>query len=189
MLKEDVGRRKEELEGDLNGALDTVSTAPGPPGLAELTFQQFESLIERLANLHATAHPPPSASATHALERHREVYAEYQKEYQRTRVRLKMAAFSFQGCRSADPHANVHPRRTSARLSSARTCSARCAKRSGLSLSLQLLGRRSLTLIWECSAFKSSNNSSATDQLLSERNHIDNSHRMLDDIMGSAISF
>ncbi|KAL8293482.1 hypothetical protein RQP46_000183 [Phenoliferia psychrophenolica] len=124
VLKEDVGRRKEELEGDLNQALDT-----------------FESLIERLANLHATAHPPPSASATHALERHREVYAEYQKEYQRTKANL----------REAEQRANL--------LGSVRE---------------------------EISAFKSSNHSSATDALLSERNNIDNSHRMLDDIMGTA---
>ncbi|KAM0750164.1 V-snare-domain-containing protein [Meredithblackwellia eburnea MCA 4105] len=124
VLKEDVGRRKEELEGDINAALDT-----------------FEGLIERLANLHATAHPPPSASATHALERHREVYSEYQREYQRTKANL----------REAEARANL--------LGSVRE---------------------------EISAFKSSNHSSATDALLSERNHIDNSHRMLDDIMGTA---
>lgn len=34
------------------------------------------------------------------------------------------------------------------------------------------------------SAFKSSSNSSTTDALLSERNRIDHSHRMTDDVLG-----
>ena len=49
--------------------------------------RQFSAQIDRLANLHATAHPPPSASATHALERHRDVLAEYRRDFQRTQVR------------------------------------------------------------------------------------------------------
>ncbi|KAI5477537.1 hypothetical protein MNV49_006125 [Pseudohyphozyma bogoriensis] len=74
VLREDVGRRKEEIETDLNAALDT-----------------FSAQIERLADLHATGHPPPSASATHALERHREVLLEYQRDHQRTKASLREA--------------------------------------------------------------------------------------------------
>jgi len=47
---------------------------------------QFSAQIDRLANFHATAHPPPSASATHALERHRDVLVEYKRDYARTKV-------------------------------------------------------------------------------------------------------
>lgn len=43
--------------------------------------------------------------------------------------------------------------------------------------------RRKLTLYYFRSAFKSSSNSSATDSLLSERGHIDNSHRMADETL------
>ncbi|BGP23175.1 golgi SNAP receptor complex member 1 [Rhodotorula toruloides] len=74
LLKDDVGRRKEELEEELTGALDT-----------------FSAQIDRLANLHATSHPPPSASATHALERHRDVLAEYRRDFQRTQASLRDA--------------------------------------------------------------------------------------------------
>ncbi|GAA5925100.1 hypothetical protein JCM1841_005786 [Sporobolomyces salmonicolor] len=74
LLKDDIGRRKGEIEEELNGALDT-----------------FAAQIERLANFHATAHPPPSASATHALERHRDVLAEYRRDYQRTQASLREA--------------------------------------------------------------------------------------------------
>lgn len=42
--------------------------------------------IERLASYYVTAHPPPSASALHALERHREVHSEYLRDYKRTKV-------------------------------------------------------------------------------------------------------
>lgn len=52
------------------------------------TVTQFSAQIERLANYHATAHPPPSTSATHALERHRSVLADYQRERIRTQVRI-----------------------------------------------------------------------------------------------------
>ncbi|BGP30475.1 protein transport protein gos1 [Rhodotorula toruloides] len=74
LLKDDVGRRKEELEEELTGALDT-----------------FSAQIDRLANLHATSHPPPFASATHALERHRDVLAEYRRDFQRTQASLRDA--------------------------------------------------------------------------------------------------
>lgn len=47
---------------------------------------QFSFQIDRLSNFHATAHPPPSASATHALERHRDVHSEYKRDYARTKV-------------------------------------------------------------------------------------------------------
>ncbi|GAA5934792.1 Gos1p [Sporobolomyces koalae] len=73
-LREDIGRRKQELEEELDGALAT-----------------FSAQIDRLANLHATSHPPPSTSATHALERHRDVLAEYRRDYQRTQTSLRDA--------------------------------------------------------------------------------------------------
>ncbi|GAA5962820.1 hypothetical protein JCM3765_001533 [Sporobolomyces pararoseus] len=73
-LKDDFSRQKSELEQELDGVLDT-----------------FAAQIERLANFHATAHPPPSTSATHALERHRSVLADYQRERFRTQRSLQEA--------------------------------------------------------------------------------------------------
>ncbi|ORY79307.1 hypothetical protein BCR35DRAFT_304715 [Leucosporidium creatinivorum] len=124
LLKDDLTRRKEELETEIDGTIDT-----------------FAAQIERLYSFHATAQPPPSASATHALERHREVLSEYKRDYARTKASL----------RDAEQRANL--------LGSVRE---------------------------EISAFKSSSNSSATDALLSERNHIDNSHRMADATLDQA---
>ncbi|GAA5974207.1 hypothetical protein JCM11641_003327 [Rhodosporidiobolus odoratus] len=74
LLKDDVTRRKQELEDEITGALDT-----------------FSAQIDRLANFHATSHPPPSASATRALERHRDVLADYRREFQRTQTSLRDA--------------------------------------------------------------------------------------------------
>ncbi|GAA6028023.1 hypothetical protein JCM8097_001835 [Rhodosporidiobolus ruineniae] len=74
LVKDDLVRRKNDLEGELTQALDT-----------------FSSQIDRLANLHATSHPPPSASATHALERHRDVLADYRRDFQRTQTSLRDA--------------------------------------------------------------------------------------------------
>ncbi|GAA5847420.1 hypothetical protein JCM5353_006433, partial [Sporobolomyces roseus] len=51
----------------------------------------FAAQIDRLANFHATAHPPPSTSATHTLERHRDVLSEYRRDYQRTKTSLRDA--------------------------------------------------------------------------------------------------
>ena len=101
ILKDDLTRRKQELETEINGALDTVRETfrtrcvpvldPTHPLVVPLSVSlclctQFEAQIERLANVHATAQPPPSASATHALERHREVLQEYQTDYSRLKV-------------------------------------------------------------------------------------------------------
>ncbi|GAA5998264.1 Gos1p [Rhodotorula paludigena] len=74
LVKDDLAQRKRDLEAELTAALDTLS-----------------SQIDRLATLHATAHPPPSASATHALERHRDVLAEYRRDFQRTQTSLRDA--------------------------------------------------------------------------------------------------
>ncbi|GAA5831731.1 hypothetical protein JCM3766R1_004996 [Sporobolomyces carnicolor] len=73
-LRDDLGRQKEDLEQELDGALDL-----------------FAAQIDRLANFHATAHPPPSTSATHTLERHRSVLQDYQRERVRTQRSLQEA--------------------------------------------------------------------------------------------------
>ncbi|GAA5975650.1 hypothetical protein JCM5350_002680 [Sporobolomyces pararoseus] len=73
-LKDDFSRQKQDLEQELDAVLDT-----------------FAAQIERLSNFHATAHPPPSTSATHALERHRSVLADYQRERFRTQRSLQEA--------------------------------------------------------------------------------------------------
>ncbi|GAA5976573.1 hypothetical protein JCM10908_005552 [Rhodotorula pacifica] len=74
LVKDDLSTRRTELEEEMTGA-----------------FSTFSAQIDRLANLHATAHPPPSASATHALERHRDVLAEYRRDFQRTQTSLRDA--------------------------------------------------------------------------------------------------
>ncbi|POY72581.1 hypothetical protein BMF94_4408 [Rhodotorula taiwanensis] len=74
LVKDDLAQRRQELEDEIRAAFDT-----------------FAAQIDRLANLHATAHPPPSASATHALERHRDVLAEYRRDFQRTQTSLRDA--------------------------------------------------------------------------------------------------
>ncbi|GAA6018343.1 hypothetical protein JCM8202_001341 [Rhodotorula sphaerocarpa] len=74
LVKDDLAQRRHELEDELKAAFDT-----------------FAAQIERLTNLHATAHPPPSASATHALERHRDVLVEYRRDFQRTQTSLRDA--------------------------------------------------------------------------------------------------
>ncbi|BGP14448.1 protein transport protein gos1 [Rhodosporidiobolus nylandii] len=74
LLKDDTTRRKQELEAEISAALDT-----------------FSAQIDRLANFHATSHPPPSASATHALERHRDVLSDYRRDFQRTQTSLRDA--------------------------------------------------------------------------------------------------
>ncbi|GAA6000261.1 hypothetical protein JCM10207_007929 [Rhodosporidiobolus poonsookiae] len=74
LLKDDITKRKDDLEDEITAALDT-----------------FSAQIDRLSNFHATAHPPPSASATHALDRHRDVLAEYRRDFQRTQASLKDA--------------------------------------------------------------------------------------------------
>ncbi|KAK4058418.1 protein transport protein gos1 [Microbotryomycetes sp. JL221] len=74
ILKDDHKRRQQDLEHEIDGTLDT-----------------FAAQIERLANFHATAHPPPSASATHALERHRDVLQDYKRDYARTKASLREA--------------------------------------------------------------------------------------------------
>ncbi|KAK4051832.1 protein transport protein gos1 [Microbotryomycetes sp. JL201] len=74
ILKDDHQRRQHELEHEIDGALDT-----------------FAAQIERLSNFHATAQPPPSASATHALERHRDVLTDYKRDYSRTKASLREA--------------------------------------------------------------------------------------------------
>jgi len=72
--------------------LTEVFPWPSPPRAHLTSAAQFSSQIERLANYHATAHPPPSASATHALERHRDVLGEYRRDFARTKVRPPRAA-------------------------------------------------------------------------------------------------
>ncbi|GAA5968160.1 hypothetical protein JCM8115_001760 [Rhodotorula mucilaginosa] len=74
LVKDDLATRRTELEDEITAAFNT-----------------FSAQIDRLANLHATAHPPPSASATHALERHRDVLAEYRRDFQRTQTSLRDA--------------------------------------------------------------------------------------------------
>ncbi|GAA5866600.1 hypothetical protein JCM3774_004026 [Rhodotorula dairenensis] len=74
LVNDDLSSRRTELEDEINAA-----------------FSTFSAQIDRLANLHATAHPPPSASATHALERHRDVLAEYRRDFQRTQTSLRDA--------------------------------------------------------------------------------------------------
>lgn len=111
MLKDDLTRRKEEIEQEIDGAVASVSCFSSPDHLqrksssrarrvvlmhplrggarADLSLHsptQFAAQIERLSSFHATAQPPPSASATHALERHREVLSEYKRDYARTKV-------------------------------------------------------------------------------------------------------
>lgn len=98
VLKDDMTRRKQEIETEINGALDTVSSqhhvVRQTRSLAQLNDgrpparPQFEAQIDRLANFHATAQPPPSSSATHALDRHRDVLQEYRRDYGRLKVCL-----------------------------------------------------------------------------------------------------
>ncbi|KDE06005.1 hypothetical protein MVLG_03687 [Microbotryum lychnidis-dioicae p1A1 Lamole] len=74
LLNDDLAQRKTELETEIEHSLET-----------------FTAQIERLASLYATAHPPPSATQTHALERHREVLIEYRKDFARTKTNLRDA--------------------------------------------------------------------------------------------------
>ncbi|BGP38495.1 protein transport protein gos1 [Rhodotorula kratochvilovae] len=74
LVKDDLHRRRTELEDEITAAFDA-----------------FSAQVDRLANLHATAHPPPSASAAHALERHRDVLQEYRRDFQRTQTSLRDA--------------------------------------------------------------------------------------------------
>ncbi|SCV74140.1 BQ2448_6572 [Microbotryum intermedium] len=74
LVNDDIAQRKTELETEIEGSLET-----------------FTAQIERLANFYATAHPPPSATQTHALERHREVLIEYRKDFARTKTNLRDA--------------------------------------------------------------------------------------------------
>ncbi|GAA6052712.1 hypothetical protein JCM3770_007187 [Rhodotorula araucariae] len=70
----DLGRTRSELEDEIHAQLDLLA-----------------SHVDRLAHLHATAHPPPPASAAHALERHRDVLNEYRRDFQRTQASLRDA--------------------------------------------------------------------------------------------------
>ncbi|TNY18887.1 snare region anchored in the vesicle membrane C-terminus-domain-containing protein [Rhodotorula diobovata] len=74
LVKDDLARRSADLEQEITAAFDS-----------------FSNQVDRLANLHATAHPPPSASAAHSLERHREVLHEYRRDFQRTQASLRDA--------------------------------------------------------------------------------------------------
>ncbi|GAA6005658.1 hypothetical protein JCM11491_003716 [Sporobolomyces phaffii] len=74
-LRDDFDQHRSQLEHELDTALDT-----------------FAAQITRLENFHATAHPPPSTSATHALERHRQVLQDYHRDRLRTERSLREAA-------------------------------------------------------------------------------------------------
>lgn len=134
-----------------------------------------------MTNLHATAHPPPSASATHALERHRDVLAEYRRDFQRTQ-----ASGSSLERILPDTHAPVHLQQTSLRDAEQRANLLGSVREEIRSVYPRTLAPDISNLTAGSSmhsAFKTATGASVTDSLLAERGRIDNSHRMADDTL------
>ncbi|GJE89662.1 V-snare-domain-containing protein [Phanerochaete sordida] len=104
---------------------------------SEELLQKLGELNEKLGALSNDPDSPPSQSMLRAIQRHREVYQDYSKEFRRTKTNLQHAL----------DQANL------------------------------LSGVRN-----DIDAYKSS----AADSLLAERDHIDSSHRMTDDMLAQA---
>ncbi|KAI0081090.1 V-snare-domain-containing protein [Panus rudis PR-1116 ss-1] len=100
-------------------------------------LQKLGEINEQLSALASDPDHPPSQSMQRAIQRHRDVYQDYVKEFRRTKTNVQHAL----------DQANL------------------------------LSGVRN-----DIDAYKSS----AADSLLSERGHIDNSHRMTDDMLAQA---
>lgn len=186
-LKEDVGRRKEELEGDLNGALDTVRpTFPLP--CVSLTKgsrgRRGFSLGDSLKGWQATT-PARTRHRPRRLRTRSSDIARFSPSTSASTRGQRCAGRLYFGGGGRSCSIVLH-RPTCGKRSSGRTCWVPCERRSGARRAACVLcGRRSADLIpTPSSSFKSSNHSSATDALLSERNRIDSSHRMVDDILG-----
>ncbi|EKM61663.1 uncharacterized protein PHACADRAFT_112469 [Phanerochaete carnosa HHB-10118-sp] len=103
----------------------------------EELLQKLGELNDKLGALSNDPDGPPSQSMLRAIQRHREVYQDYSKEFRRTKANVQHAL----------DQANL------------------------------LSGVRN-----DIDAYKSS----AADSLLAERDHIDSSHRMTDDMLAQA---
>lgn len=112
---------------------------------------------------------PPSQSMLRAIQRHRDVYQDYGREFRRTKV------CTFPLYRPVLFCPQLHPRRQMYKLLLIRpTCLAAYATTSS-ACPLATLQAMSLNYNY-CSAYKSS----AAEALLAERGRIDSSHQMID---------
>lgn len=103
--------------------------------------KQLSLLVDQMFRLFETTSPPPTSSMQHASTRHKEILADYERDFKRTRTSL----------REAEQRASL--------LSSVRS---------------------------EISSFKSQQALSNDDRHLGDRDRINNSHRLADDVLNQA---
>ncbi|KAG0152560.1 hypothetical protein CROQUDRAFT_103026 [Cronartium quercuum f. sp. fusiforme G11] len=125
--------------GTLNDA--TVAESREVEGQIEDGLKQLSLLVDQMLRLLETTSPAPTSSMQHASTRHKEILADYERDFIRTRTSL----------REAEQRASL--------LSSVRS---------------------------EISSFKSQQALSNDDRHLADRDRINTSHRLADDVLNQA---